>query len=171
LKSAGSELREKKEVILMKLKVLWPGKTRNVDVKNLQDYYLRRINQIESCELIETKEVKGLTEKEGERIREIEAQGLEKHFKDDYIICLFDRGKEMNSEEFARFLEKTSMSSARAVTFVVGGFLGLAERVLERADTLLALSKMTFSHELSRIMVLEQIYRSLTIARGKQYAK
>ena len=155
----------------MKLKVLWPGKTRNVDVKNLQNYYLRRINQIESCELIETKEVKGLSEKEGERIREIEAQGLEKHFKDDYIICLFDRGKEMNSEEFARFLEKTSMSSARAVTFVVGGFLGLAERVLERADTLLALSKMTFSHELSRIMVLEQIYRSLTIARGKQYAK
>ncbi|MGD8538009.1 MAG: 23S rRNA (pseudouridine(1915)-N(3))-methyltransferase RlmH [Candidatus Aminicenantes bacterium] len=155
----------------MKLKVLWPGKTRNVDIKSLQDYYLRRINQIENCELIETKEVKGLSEKEGERIREIEAQGLEKHFKDDYIICLFDRGKEMNSEEFARFLEKTSMSSARAVTFVVGGFLGLAERVLERADTLLALSKMTFSHELSRIMVLEQIYRSLTIARGKQYAK
>jgi 23S rRNA (pseudouridine1915-N3)-methyltransferase len=153
------------------LKVLWPGKTRNVDIKSLQDYYLRRINQIENCELIETKEVKGLSEKEGERIREIEAQGLEKHFKDDYIICLFDRGKEMNSEEFARFLEKTSMSSARAVTFVVGGFLGLAERVLERADTLLALSKMTFSHELSRIMVLEQIYRSLTIARGKQYAK
>jgi 23S rRNA (pseudouridine1915-N3)-methyltransferase len=155
----------------VKLKVLWPGKTRNADVKNLQDYYLRRINQIERCELIETKEVKGLSEKEGERIRELEAQGLEKHFKDDYIICLLDRGKEMNSEEFARFLEKTSQSSARAVTFVVGGFLGLAERVLDRADALLSLSKMTFSHELSRIMVLEQIYRSLTIARGKQYAK
>ena len=155
----------------MKIKVLWPGKTRNADIKNLQDFYLRRINQIESCELIETKEMKGLTEKEEERIKEIEAQGLEKHFKDDYIICLFDRGKEMNSEEFARFLYRTSVSSARAVTFVVGGFLGLAERVLDRADTILSLSKMTFSHELSRIMVLEQIYRSLTIARGKQYAK
>jgi 23S rRNA (pseudouridine1915-N3)-methyltransferase len=155
----------------VRLKILWPGKTRNADIKNLQDYYLRKINQIENCELIETKEVKGLSEKEGERIKEIEAQGLEKHFKDDYIICLFDRGKEMNSEEFARFLERTSLSSARAVTFVVGGFLGLAERMLDRADTLLSLSKMTFSHELSRIMVLEQIYRSLTIARGKQYAK
>jgi 23S rRNA (pseudouridine1915-N3)-methyltransferase len=155
----------------VRLKILWPGKTRNADIKNLQDYYLRKINQIENCELIETKEVKGLSEKEGERIKEIEAQGLEKHFKDDYIICLFDRGKEMNSEEFARFLERTSLSSARAVTFVVGGFLGLAERMLGRADTLLSLSRMTFSHELSRIMVLEQIYRSLTIARGKQYAK
>jgi 23S rRNA (pseudouridine1915-N3)-methyltransferase len=155
----------------MRLKILWPGKTRNMEIKNLQDYYLRRINQIESCELIETKEVRGLSEKEAERIKEIEAKGLEKHFKDDYIICLFHKGKEMNSEEFARFLERTSGSSARAVTFVVGGFLGLAERMLNRADTLLSLSKMTFSHELSRIMVLEQIYRSLTIARGKQYAK
>jgi 23S rRNA (pseudouridine1915-N3)-methyltransferase len=155
----------------MKLKVLWPGKTRNVDIKNLQDYYLRRINQIERCVLIETKETRGLSEKNGDRIQEIEAKGLEKHFKDDYIICLFHKGKEMNSEEFARFLNRTSESSARAVTFVVGGFLGLAERVLDRADTLLSLSKMTFSHELSRVIVLEQIYRSLTIARGKQYAK
>ena len=84
---------------------------------------------------------------------------------------MVDRGKEMSSEEFAVFLDRTSENSSRAVTFVVGGFLGLAERVLDRADTLLSLSKMTFSHELSRIMVLEQIYRSLTIARGKQYAK
>ena len=155
----------------MKLKVLWPGKTRNADLRNLQDYYLRRINQIERCEIIETKNVKGLSEKDGERIKDLEAERLEKHFKDDYIICLFDKGKEMSSEELARFLEKISAGSARAVTFVVGGFLGMAERVLERADTHLSLSKMTFSHELSRIMLLEQIYRSLTIARGKQYAK
>jgi 23S rRNA (pseudouridine1915-N3)-methyltransferase len=155
----------------MRLKVLWPGKTRNVNIKNLQDFYLQRINQIGSCELIETKDARGLSEKEGERIKEIEAKGLEKHFKDDYIICLFHRGKEMNSEEFVNFLEKTSERPSRAITFVVGGFLGLAERVLDRADTLLSLSKMTFSHELSRIIVLEQIYRTLTIAQGKQYAK
>jgi 23S rRNA (pseudouridine1915-N3)-methyltransferase len=155
----------------VKIKVLWPGKTRNSDLRNLQDYYLRRINQIENCEIIETKDVKGISEKDGDRIKKLEAERLEKHFKDDYIICLFHKGKEMSSEELARFLERVSAGSARAVTFVVGGFLGLAERVLERADTHLSLSKMTFSHELSRVMVLEQIYRSLTIARGKQYAK
>lgn len=155
----------------MKLKVLWPGKTRNKDIRNLQDYYLRRINQIESCELIETKEARGLTERFSERIKEIEADGLEKNFKDDYIICLFHKGKEMNSEEFARFIENVSLSPARGVTFVVGGFLGLADRILERADALLSLSRMTFSHELSRLMVLEQIYRCLTIVHRKQYAK
>jgi 23S rRNA (pseudouridine1915-N3)-methyltransferase len=155
----------------VKIKILWPGKTRNADLRNLQDYYLRRINQIERCELIETKDVKGLSEKDGEKIKDLEAERLEKHFKDDYIICLFDKGKEMSSEELARFLERISAGSSRAATFVVGGFLGLAERVLDRADTHLSLSRMTFSHELSRIMVLEQIYRSLSIARGKQYAK
>ena len=96
---------------------------------------------------------------------------LEKHFKNDYIICLFHESKEMSSAELARFLKKVSSSSARAVTFVVGGFLGLEERILKRADALLSLSRMTFSHELSRVMLLEQIYRFLMIIKGRQYAK
>jgi len=93
---------------------------------------------------------------------------LEKYFKNDYIICLFHECKEMSSVELARFLKKVFSSSARAVTFVVGGFLGLVERILKRADALLSLSRMTFSHELSRVMLLEQIYRSLMIIKGKQ---
>jgi len=126
---------------------------------------------MEKCELIETKAAKGIPEKFTQKIKEIEASELEKHFKNDYIICLFHEGKEMSSVEFARFLNKLSSSSARAITFVVGGFLGLEERVLKRADTILSLSRMTFSHELSRLMLLEQIYRSLMIIKGRQYAK
>ena len=103
--------------------------------------------------------------------KKIEASGLEKYFKDDYIICLFHEGKKMSSIEFARFLEKIVSSSTRVISFVVGGFLGLEERILKRADFLFSLSQMTFSHELSRIMLLEQIYRSLTTIRRKQYAK
>ncbi|MFC2165465.1 23S rRNA (pseudouridine(1915)-N(3))-methyltransferase RlmH [Acidobacteriota bacterium] len=155
----------------MKIRILWPGKTRNTSIKQLQEYYLERINQLEHCEIIETKEARGISEKQESRIKEIESEGLEKHFKNDYIICLFDRGKEVNSQEFARTLERAAESSTRAATFVVGGFLGLAERVIDRADLLLSLSKMTFSHELSRVMLLEQIYRSLSITKGRQYAK
>ncbi len=150
---------------------MWPGKTRNIAIKQLQEYYLQRINQLEHCEIIETKEAKGIPEKQESRIKGIESEGLEKHFKNDYIICLFDRGKEMNSLEFARFLERAAESSTQAVTFVVGGFLGLADRVIKRADFLLSLSNMTFSHELSRIMLLEQLYRSLNITKGRKYAK
>jgi 23S rRNA (pseudouridine1915-N3)-methyltransferase len=155
----------------MKLKIVWPGKTRNKDLKNLQEAYLEKINKLGRCDLIETKEARGLAEKDSKKIKEIEANGLEKHIKDDYIICLFDRGKEMNSEEFARFLEETGSNATRCITFVIGGFLGLAEGILKRADFVLSLSKMTFSHESIRVILLEQIYRSLTIIKGRQYAK
>jgi 23S rRNA (pseudouridine1915-N3)-methyltransferase len=123
------------------------------------------------CEIVATKEAKGLDEKHAGKILDIEAQGLEKRFKDDYIICLFDKGREMNSKEFSRLLESRWSGSQRPVAFVAGSFLGLAERILERADFSLSLSRMTFSHELSRVVLLEQVYRSLTMIKGGNYAK
>jgi 23S rRNA (pseudouridine1915-N3)-methyltransferase len=155
----------------MRIRILWPGKTHNRDIRNLQQFYLERINQLEKCELIETKTAKGISEKFAQKIMDTEATDLEKHFKNDYIICLFHEGKEMDSFELARFLKRIPSGSARAITFVVGGFLGLEERILKRADALLSLSQMTFSHELIRIMLLEQIYRSLMIIQGRQYIK
>jgi len=155
----------------MKIRILWPGKTRNQNMRELQGTYLEKINRLERCELIETKEAKGIAEKMGKKILAIEADGLEKHMKGDYIICLVDKGKEMNSEEFARFLRERKGDSTSTVTFIMGGFLGLADRILKKSHLLLSLSKMTFSHELSRVVLLEQIYRSLTILHGRQYAK
>lgn len=155
----------------MRLKILWPGKTRNTDIRRLQAFYLRRVNQLERCDIIETKEARGIEERFSEKIKKIEAEGLEKHIGDDYIICLSDRGKEMSSEEFAEFLEKTSANTPQPITFVVGGFLGLEERILERAHFLLSLSRMTYSHEFIRLLLLEQMYRSLSIIKGSHYAK
>jgi 23S rRNA (pseudouridine1915-N3)-methyltransferase len=155
----------------MKLRILWPGRTRNKDLRGLQDFYLKRIEELIPCRLIETPEARGLAERFSQKILEREARGLEKHFKDDYIVCLFDEGKEMTSRDLARFFERCSTGSVRAVTFVVGGFLGVAGRVLDRADLRLSLSKMTFSHELCRMMLLEQLYRAISIMKGRQYAK
>ncbi len=159
------------ERFVMRLKILWPGKTRSGPIKELQDAYLKKINALERCELIETREARGLAEKESKKILEIEAAGLEKHIKDDYIICLFDKGKEVDSEDFARLIREKGSNSVHGITFIAGGFLGLAEEILKRANMLLSLSKMTFSHELTRIVLLEQIYRSLSILHGRQYAK
>ncbi len=155
----------------MKLKILWPGRTRNRDIKNLQDDYIKKIGHLNKCELIETKEARGISERHKTKIRDREAIGLEKHFGNDYIICLSDKGKEMSSKEFAHYLEKLTSHSSRPVTFVVGGFLGLDKRIIQKADFLFSLSKMTFSHELIRLILLEQIYRSLTIIKGQHYAK
>lgn len=155
----------------MRIRIVWPGKTRNRDIRNLQAFYLERINHLEKVEVVETKEAKGIPEKFAQKIKKIEASELEKHFENAYIICLFHEGKEMSSDEFARFLKKIYSSSARTITFVIGGFLGLDDRILKRADVLLSFSQMTFSHELSRVMLLEQIYRSLMTVKGRQYAK
>ncbi len=153
-----------------RLRILWPGKTRDAGWRSLQESYLRRIRRLAACEVIETREARGLEDSQSARIKEIEAEGLEKGLKDDYIICLFDGGKTMSSEAFAVFLQKR-MTEARRTAFVVGGFAGLAGRILERADLKLSLSPMTFSHELCRVALLEQIYRALTIMKGQHYAK
>ncbi|MBN2244912.1 MAG: 23S rRNA (pseudouridine(1915)-N(3))-methyltransferase RlmH [Candidatus Aminicenantes bacterium] len=156
---------------MIRLKILWPGKTSDPELKNLQDRYLRKINLKAKCELIETKEAKGITEKYSEKILEIEAVNLEKHIKDDFVVCLTDAGKELRSNEFARFLDKTSARTGKIITIVVGGFLGLGNQMLSKADYLLSLSKMTYSHELCRVMLLEQIYRAISILQRSQYAK
>lgn len=77
----------------------------------------------------------------------------------------------MSSRELARLLDRTTLQSFRAVAFVVGGFLGLGERLMKRAHLRLSLSKMTFPHELTRIILLEQIYRALCVIEGREYAK
>jgi 23S rRNA (pseudouridine1915-N3)-methyltransferase len=155
----------------MKITIVWPGRTRNRDIQKVQDYYIGKISRLSKCELVITKEARGIDEKNEKKIKATEAEGLEKHFGNDYIICLTDKGREMNSMEFARFLNDLRIRSGRGVLFVVGGFLGLDERLLKRADLRFSLSKMTFSHELIRPVLLEQIYRSLTIMKGKKYAK
>ena len=153
-----------------RLRVLWPGKTKKPEWRALQEFYLARIRQLVPCELVETREAKGLKDREAEKIKKIEAENLEKHLGDDYIIGLFDRGKEMSSENLARFLG-ARLSSSRPTAFIVGGFAGLASDLLKKVHFELSLSRMTFSHELCRIALLEQIYRALTIVKGKNYAK
>lgn len=155
----------------MKSKILWQGKTKVSSTAELTARYLEKINRMVPCQVIETREAKGISEKDSDKIKKIEANGIEKHLKDDYIICLFHKGKQMNSKQFASFLQKLAFESTRTVTFVVGGFIGLEDRLLKRADLLLSMSRMTFSHELSRLMLLEQIYRAFSFIEGLNYAK
>jgi 23S rRNA (pseudouridine1915-N3)-methyltransferase len=160
-----------KAFLAMRLKFLWPGRTKSPEFRALERFYAGRMRGLAQVEIVETAEARGLDEKYGEKIKEREARGLEKHLEGDYIICLLDRGKEMTSQEFARFLRGRERDTGKPLAFVVGGFLGLADRLVERADLRLSLSRLTFSHELCRVMLLEQVYRALTVLRGRHYAK
>jgi 23S rRNA (pseudouridine1915-N3)-methyltransferase len=155
----------------MRLKFLWPGKTKSPELRVLQGFYEARIRSLAACEVIETRQARGLEEKHADKIKDLEARGVERYLDGAYVICLDDHGREMTSDEFARFLRGREKDSGRPLAFVVGGFLGLSDRVLERADMTLALSRMTFSHELVRVLLLEQVYRALTIVGGRHYAK
>jgi 23S rRNA (pseudouridine1915-N3)-methyltransferase len=155
----------------MRLRFLWPGKTKNPDLRGLQGFYEARIRSFATLEIIETRETRGLEEKHADKIKDLEARGLERHLDGAYVICLDDRGREMSSAEFARFLRGREKESGKPLAFVVGGFLGLADRIAERADLTLSLSRLTFSHELARVVLLEQVYRALTIVGGRHYAK
>ncbi len=155
----------------MRLTFLWPGRTKNPEFRGLQGFYEARIRSLAAVEIIETREARGLEEKQAARIKDVEARGLEQHLEGAYVVCCDDHGKEMTSDEFARFLRGRGSDSGKPVAFVVGGFLGLADRIRERADLTMSLSRMTFSHELARVVLLEQVYRALTIVGGRHYAK
>ena len=155
----------------MKIRFLWPGKTREPSLRDLVAFHVGRIGGLVPCEVVESSEARGVAERFKEKILDIEARGLEKHFKDDYIVCLSSDGREMTSEDLAVWLARRAAGSERAIAFIVGGFLGTHRRILERADARLSLSRMTFSHELARVVLTEQIYRAVSIMKGRQYAK
>jgi 23S rRNA (pseudouridine1915-N3)-methyltransferase len=155
----------------MLLKFLWPGRTKNPELRALQDMLVARVQAFAACRVVETRQARGMDEKLAGKIKDLEAEGLEKHLAGAYVVCLGDQGREMTSQEFARFLRGRERDSGRPLAFVVGGFLGLADRIVERADLNLSLSRLTFSHELCRVVLLEQVYRALTMNRGLNYAK
>ncbi len=155
----------------MELRLIWPGKTKSPGARALQEFYLGRIRPMASAVVVETREARGLDERAVAKILELEARGMEDRLDGKFVIGLADDGKEMTSAEFAGFLAKRADVPSRPAAFVVGGFLGLAGRILERADLRLSLSRMTLSHEMARVVLLEQIYRSLTMMKGTHYAK
>lgn len=104
-------------------------------------------------------------------IKSKECDNIINHLKkDSYIICLDLKGKEFSSEEFSINIEKISMQSSQ-ITFIIGGSLGLTEKILNLSNQKICFSKMTFPHQLIRIFLLEQIYRAFKISNGETYHK
>ncbi|MCJ7682291.1 MAG: 23S rRNA (pseudouridine(1915)-N(3))-methyltransferase RlmH [Candidatus Aminicenantes bacterium] len=153
------------------MNLIWPGKTRNKWIRGLEEEYLNKIRRMGHCSIVLTRETKGLTEKEKDRILSTEAEGLLKHLDKGYVVCLSDKGRSMASAGFAEFVNQLQVGTYSCISFVVGGHLGLEDRVMQRSNICLSLSKMTFSHEMTRVMLLEQLYRSFSLILGRKYAK
>jgi 23S rRNA (pseudouridine1915-N3)-methyltransferase len=148
----------------MKLRVLWVGKTKNRNIAKLCADYASRIEHFLPLNIVEVKEPKGGMRAEAEKI--LAAVG-----DSDRVVILDPKGKTFTSEQLAKFVQQHMTSDPRRLTFVIGGYEGLADSVKLRADVQWALSPLTFTHDLTRVVLLEQLYRALSIIRNLPYSK
>ena len=148
----------------MKLRVLWVGKTKNPQLARLCSEYASRIEHFLPLNIAEVKEPKGGMHAEGEKI--LAAVG-----DSDRVVVLDPRGKSWTSEQLAKFIQQHMTADPRRLTFVIGGYEGLADSVKNRADVQWSLSPLTFTHDLTRVVLLEQLYRALSIIHNLPYSK
>ena len=147
----------------MKFRFLWVGKTKNKHYLALQDEYLQRLSHFTKCEIVEVRDGEG-KETEGKRI-------LEKLNPSAFVVLLDVKGRPLSSHDLAHEVERWQNAGTKAVTFVIGGADGVSRAVADKADTVLSLSFLTFTHEMARVVMLEQIYRAFTIIKGFPYQK
>ena len=159
----------------MKITLITVGKIKEKYLKDAIAEYSKRLSRYCKLEIIEVADENppdnasetvedGIRDKEGERIL--------KYVKDDaYVVTLEIKGKLLTSEELAEKIDKLGIQGTSHIIFIIGGSIGLGKEVLKRSDYALSFSKMTFPHQLMRVILLEQIYRSYRIISHEPYHK
>ncbi len=159
----------------MKITIITVGKIKEKYLKDAIAEYSKRLTKYCKLDILEVADEKtpdNASEIVEEAIRDKEAERIMKHIKDDmYVVTLEIGGKMLTSEELASKIERLGIQGKSDVAFVIGGSIGLGKEVLKRSDYALSFSKMTFPHQLMRVILLEQIYRSYRIIKGEPYHK
>lgn len=160
---------------IMKITVITVGKIKEKYLKDAIAEYSKRLSKYCKLEIIEVADEKtpdGASKTVEMQIRDKEGERILKHVKDDAcVITLEIQGKQMTSEELADKIETLGVQGTSHIVFVIGGSIGLGEEVLKRSDYALSFSKMTFPHQLMRVILLEQVYRSYRIINREPYHK
>lgn len=144
---------------MRKIKILWPGKTKDRHLAEGINYYLKLLTPLARLSVVEIKEEKG---KAKDAARAAEAKRILKQATDFFLLD--EKGRQYSSVEFARFLKDHEQ-----VEFVIGGAFGVTDEVRQKSKGAIALSRMTLTHEMARLLFLEQLYRAFTILQGKEY--
>jgi 23S rRNA (pseudouridine1915-N3)-methyltransferase len=146
----------------VKFRFLWIGKTKDKNWRALEDEYFARLAHFVHCDVTQLKDSG----------KEIEGKLILDKLNQSSFVCLLDvKGRSVTSHDLAAKLENWQNRGLKEVTFVIGGAEGVASRVVERADYSLSLSFLTFTHEMARVVLLEQLYRAFTIIKGFPYQK
>ena len=150
----------------MKFRFVWIGKTKDKNWKALQEEYLRRLSHFVKCEVTEIKDSPPHEgpDIEGERILAALNQRT-------FAVLLDVKGEQVSSPRLAAEIENWQNRGLKEISFIIGGAEGVSRRVAETADFSLSLSFLTFTHEMARVVLLEQLYRAYTIIKGFPYQK
>lgn len=159
----------------MKISVITVGKIKEKYLRDAIAEYSKRLSRYCKLEIIEVADEKTPDQAGGaveDAIRAKEGERILKFLRDDmYVITLEINGKMLTSEEFAEKMESLGVQGNSSIAFVIGGSIGLGKDVLKRSDFALSFSKMTFPHQLMRVVLLEQVYRGYRIINGEPYHK
>ena len=159
----------------MKYTILCVGKIKEKFYTQAVEEYVKRLSRYGKTEIIEVADEKTpdqASEGTNRMIKEKEGERILAQIKDDaYVIALAIEGQMLDSEGLAEKMEKLAISGTSHIVFVIGGSLGLSEKVMKRADYHLSFSRMTFPHQLMRVILLEQIYRGCRIIHHEPYHK
>lgn len=159
----------------MKITILCVGKVKEKFFRDAIDEYAKRLGrycQLDIIEVADEKTPDQANDKQVDLIREKEADRLLEKIKDDMLVCTLEiEGKKFSSESMAGWMQKQMVKGNSHIAFCIGGSLGLHEKIRRRSNFALSFSDMTFPHQLMRVILLEQIYRSFRIINGEPYHK
>jgi len=158
----------------MKITIITVGKLKEAYLKEGVAEYLKRLTKYTKLEIIELPDEKtpqNASINLQNQIKQIEGKRIIEKTKDSYIISLAIEGKELTSEQLADKLNEITTYRNSNITFIIGGSLGLSDEVKKKSDLLLSFSKFTFPHQLMKLILLEQVYRSFRIKNNEPYHK
>jgi 23S rRNA (pseudouridine1915-N3)-methyltransferase len=156
----------------LKLKVIVVDRTRSPFLKEGELFYIDRLNKYTQVEWIEVKPSMIKKGRPADKVLTAEGQAIARRLMPrDYLVALDRSGHQYDSVGLADWFDKLSMDHGGWISFVIGGPLGLSKDLLKSAQNILSLSKLTLTHEMCRLLLLEQIYRAFTIMKGEKYHK
>lgn len=159
----------------MKIKLVTVGKLKEKYLKQGIAEYTKRLTRYAAVDIIEVPDEKApenLSDAEMTRIKDIEGRKILAKLSDrDVVFVLAIDGKQLSSEEFSKEIEQLGIQGKSQIAFVIGGSLGLSDEVLKRSDAQLSFGRLTYPHQLMRLVLVEQIYRAFRIMKGEPYHK
>ena len=154
----------------MRIGLILVGKTVNRHFVELIDDYAERVKHYIGFDITVIPELKNTKSLSPEQQKQQEGEMILKQFQaGDHVVLLDEHGKELRSVEFSKYMEQKMQTVSKRLVFVIGGPYGFSQDVYARANEKMSLSKMTFSHQMVRLIFVEQLYRAMTIMRGEPY--